>query len=120
MSILYGHPIIILDFSANKEWFAYFSSLSLCSLYISYDEDFFKDFYVGLSPIVIFGFSTNLILREQSFTFSRYDVVNLLSLPNVRESSLPIIPYEYKNLIAHHLHFEYSLVTDRNIPEMEN
>lgn len=94
--------------------------LSLCNLSYSYDDNIFMEFYASLPSIVSSDFSTNIVLKRHWCTFSWDDIVELLSLSNVKDTSFLIISFKFENLTKNYLHNKFSLVNECNLIDMEN
>lgn len=71
-----------------------------------------KSFILSYPLFSLFEFSIELVLKGRSLSFSLDDVVNLLSLLDVKDPSLPIIPFEFYNLVDAYLNYEYILVNE--------
>lgn len=71
--------------------------------------EFFRECYDATE------FSTNLILKGETYKFSKDHIVRLLSLLDVKEPSFPIIPFKFKNLTFAFFRTELSLVVEHDI-----
>lgn len=109
------HHIVISVFSHIQEWFYYFSWISLYNLFYYYDPILVSEFYATQSPYCSTNFSTTLVLRGKSFTFSIDDILRILSLPDVKDPSFPSSLFAFKNLTSLKLCFKFSFIAKGNI-----
>lgn len=101
-----------------QERFCYFSGIYICSISYSFDPIFVHELYYTITTYHTHPFCTTFFLRRHEVIFSRDNIIMILSLPNVHDSSFPIILFKFENLLRSEFQAEFHNISSCNIIEM--